>query len=575
MTFPTGAPLFSSDNILREQIFQQLFEQAADPLMVWHEHRLIYCNAATATLLGYAESAEILGRHPWELSPKYQPSGIESQAQVISSSKIAVDQSYHRFEWWYERIDGTPLPMEVTLSAIAVAGRSPLLQGSCRDIRDCKRIETEHNADKALLKLVLDTIPLHTFWKDRNSVYIGCNQRFATLAGVDIPENIVGKCDYDLPFSKAEADDYIRNDQQVMNNNQPLYNLIEPQQHDENGRQLWSEGNKIPLHDAAGKVIGILGTFHDVTERIEAYGALEKSEAKLRQKATELEDLLQELHRTQAQMIQNEKMSSLGQLVAGVAHEINNPANFIQGNIGHAQIYLENLLQIVQAYQRRYPKPKTEIQALMEDVDFEFLVEDLPKVLSSMRVGTDRIREIVLSLRTFSRLDESEIKGIDIHTGIDSALLILRNRLKPKGERSEIQVHKQFGLLPTVECYAGELNQVFMNILSNAIDAIQERDYSSVKLQTDSGQIWISTQVIELGSAVKIAIRDNGLGIPTAIQQRIFDPFFTTKLVGQGTGLGLSTSYKIVTERHKGTLEFASTQGEGTEFKITIPVNQE
>jgi PAS domain S-box-containing protein len=305
-----------------------------------------------------------------------------------------------------------------------------------------------------------------------------------------------------------------------------------------------------------------------------------------RDRATELQRLLEELGRTQAQLVQSEKMSGLGQLVAGVAHEINNPVNFIYGNLTYATDYIASLLGLVTLYQKHYPTPHPEIQDEAEAIDLEFLQTDLPKLLSSMKVGADRIQKIVASLRTFSRMDEAEMKAVDIHEGIESTLMILQNRLKSRSgasgvatgaNRSPIEVVKHYSELPLVECYAGQLNQVFMNILSNAIDALEEVELAPGTQPT----IQIHTRLLEggsegSGSARRIQIRliDNGPGIPAAVQQRLFDPFFTTKPVGKGTGLGMSISYQIITDRHGGTLQCISAPGEGAEFVIEIPTQQ-
>ncbi|MFG6099143.1 ATP-binding protein [Leptothoe sp. ISB3NOV94-8A] len=281
-----------------------------------------------------------------------------------------------------------------------------------------------------------------------------------------------------------------------------------------------------------------------------------------------LADALQELQQTQLQLVQNEKMSSLGQLMAGVAHEINNPVNFIYGNIRHAQSYTEELMDLIDAYRSGHTQPTASVQAMLDEIDFDFLSADLPKVLASMQVGAERIRAIVSSLRTFSRMDEAEMKTVNLHDGINSTLMILEHRFKANNQRSGIVVQKQYGDLPAIECYAGQLNQVFMNLLTNAIDALEETiDHNATPLE-----IKISTR-LEQQQAI-VAIHNGGPGIPPHIQARLFDPFFTTKPVGKGTGMGLSISYQIIHERHHGQLTCESSDATGTTFTIAIPVKQ-
>ncbi|NJL37212.1 MAG: GAF domain-containing sensor histidine kinase [Leptolyngbyaceae cyanobacterium SM1_4_3] len=287
---------------------------------------------------------------------------------------------------------------------------------------------------------------------------------------------------------------------------------------------------------------------------------------------------LDELQQTQTQLIQTEKMSSLGQMVAGVAHEINNPVSFVYGNLTYVNRYIQDLFTLLNLYQRHYPQPAPEIQQWSDQIDLNFLSEDLPKILASMKVGADRIRQIILSLRNFSRLDEAEKKAVDLHQGIDNTLLILQHRLKPAVDHPGIEVIKTYGNIPLVECYAGQLNQVFMNILSNAVDALEQiaSNSSTSENMSAKGRISISTRFTNRGKfsklpCVVIRIVDNGSGIPSAVKEKLFDPFFTTKPVGKGTGLGLSISYQIVVERHGGILKCFSEPGQGTEFWIEIP----
>ena len=296
---------------------------------------------------------------------------------------------------------------------------------------------------------------------------------------------------------------------------------------------------------------------------------LKQSELTLRQKAIDLEIALQQIQKTQAQLVQNEKMSSLGQLVAGVAHEINNPVNFIYGNLVHAAKYTEEILELLSLYQKGSSSPIKLVKEFENEIDIDFIKDDLPKLLTSMKVGADRIQKIVLSLRNFSRIDESDLKEVDIHEGIDNTIMILQSRLKAKGDRPEIVIKKNYDRLPLLECYAGQLNQVFMNILSNAIDALEESDLITKRKLN----IIITTKRIDY-YRVEIKIADNGNGIPESVKGKLFDPFFTTKEVGKGTGLGLAISYQIVVDKHNGDLSFVSALGEGTEFIITMPVRQ-
>lgn len=329
----------------------------------------------------------------------------------------------------------------------------------------------------------------------------------------------------------------------------------------------------------------------ELRERQAAEAALRESEANLREKATQLEQTLHELKQTQLQLIQSEKMSSLGQLVAGVAHEINNPVTFISGNLTHANQYARDLLTLVQLYAKYYPQPIPEIADLTEEIDIDFLMTDFPKLLSSMNMGVNRIRSLVLSLKNFSRLDEAERKTVDIQEGIENTLLILQHRLNTQA--SNIQLIKDYGNPPPVECYPGQLNQVFMNLLNNAVDALElgaknEATGTRKKIAPSSQEsshpplfsscssssiptIWIRTELSTQDSIV-IRIADNGAGIPVEFKERIFDPFFTTKPVGEGTGLGLSISYQIVVEKHGGQVQCLSELGQGTEFVVQIPL---
>jgi signal transduction histidine kinase len=299
-------------------------------------------------------------------------------------------------------------------------------------------------------------------------------------------------------------------------------------------------------------------------------------------KAQQLTQTLNQLQKTQSQLIQTEKMLSLGRLVAGIAHEINNPINFIFGNLIYAGEYSQNLLNLIQLYQHYYPYPQGEIVQYISNIELEFIAKDLPKIVDSMQSGADRIRQLVLSLRNFARLDQADLKFVDLHEGIESTLLLLQHRLNlDSAEGPEIQVKREYGNLPPVECYASLINQVFMNLLSNALDALGLKSTGANQSPSYPEQtqpyLEIRTTLrdeITAAPIIVISIIDNGSGIPNAVLPHIFDPFFTTKPVGQGTGLGLSISYQIIVEKHHGSLKCLSNWGRGTEFRIEIPLRQ-
>jgi two-component system, NtrC family, sensor kinase len=294
-------------------------------------------------------------------------------------------------------------------------------------------------------------------------------------------------------------------------------------------------------------------------------------ERRVHNRTVKLSEALQKLEQTQVQLVHSEKMSSLGRLVAGIAHEINNPMNFIYANLSYAKEYNQNLLTLLELCQKNLTSLPSEIQHYFKTIDFEYLQEDLPNILTSMEVGAERISQIVLSLRNFSRLDQADKKSVDIHEGIESTLLILEERLKGRADQQEIRVIREYGELLWIECYPSHLNQVFMNLLVNAIDALSEQNSQSfLRNKIEPATIWIRTEISHQ-DWVTISISDNGAGIPADVQSKIFDPFFTTKPVGKGTGLGLSISYQIIVEKHQGQLICCSETGKRTEFIIKLP----
>jgi two-component system, NtrC family, sensor kinase len=314
----------------------------------------------------------------------------------------------------------------------------------------------------------------------------------------------------------------------------------------------------------------------EVQERKKVEVSLRTSEERLRTQNQVLNETLQELKSTQAQLIQTEKMSSIGQMVAGIAHEINNPVNFIYGNLNYAEEYVRDLLELVLAYQTEYPQASGKIEELTEQVDLDFIQSDLLDLFMSMKTGSDRIRNIVTALKNFCRLDQAPVKEVDLNNEVKNIVFLLQSRLRSNSTNSEIEVIEDYTLLPKITCYASHLNQAIVNILYNAIEAIEESFQINNRCCILAGskpknQIYIHTQAID-NDCVRLQIMDNGCGIPDAVLPQIYTPFFTTKIVGKGTGLGLSVAYAIIVEKHDGKLACESNPGEGTKFTIDLPV---
>ncbi|WP_341525632.1 PAS domain-containing protein [Nostoc sp. UHCC 0302] len=836
----------------------QIINGTEDPILVKdRQHRWVLINDAFCNFLRRSRE-ELIGKLDYDLLPKAEADVMWEQDELVLMTGIANEN-----EESFTNNQGQTRFISTKKCLFEDDAGNKFVIASIRDVTQYKQVEADLRQSKQLLQLVIDNIPQGIFWKDRNSVYLGCNQNFLRDTSIDSVETLLGLNDYDLPWQKGEADWYRKCDRQVMASGTAELHIIEPLQKPD-GKQHWIDTNKIPLRDVQGNVVGILGTYEDITERQQtekalrqsetkfqklsanvpgmlyqfmlhpdgsfsfpyvnsgsyeiyeltpeeiqadasliiaivhadereefvnsiavsgqtlqpwqwqgrivlpdgkfkwiqgvsrpelqadgsiiwdglviditprkqieealqqAYAELEKrveertkqlaqsnevlqteikerqqaeaqllekeqflrsvydgsehcifvvdiledgdvcytgwnpsteratklsninvigkkpedvhgavegaavrqrfikcltagtpitqescltfegqktwwlttinplkdsegkiyrlvgttlniterirAETQIKQQAEDLETALQELQRTQLQLVQSEKMSGLGQLVAGIAHEINNPVSFIYGNLAHANDYIQDLVRLLQLYQQHYPQPLTEIQELAAEIEVEFLIEDLLKLFNSMKVGAKRIQEIVLSLRNFSRMDEAEMKEVNIYEGIDSALMILEHRIRATSDRPAIQVIKEYNELPLVECYAGQLNQVFMNILTNAIDALEESTVQNPRLLVKP-QIHICTQLLKPNQVV-IRIADNGAGILEEVKQRLFDPFFSTKPIGKGTGMGLSISYQIISQKHGGTLECVSQPGNGAEFVITIPLRQ-
>ncbi|WP_413199471.1 PAS domain S-box protein [Nostoc piscinale] len=519
--------------------------------------RFAGCNSAAEKMVGINHD-KIVGKTPQELHGEVEGAVITQRYQscVNIGDRIEYEEclTFDGLEtWWLTTLN----PLKNSEGIIY------RIVGSTLNITARKKAEAELQASQHFIQRIADSSPHLLFifdLEEQRNVY--ANKEIAIVLGYSI-ETIQEMGDSLVP-TVVHPDDLaivIQNHQQIVNAKDGDIFEVEFRIKRQNGEWSWFYTRETPFtRNADGKVKQVLGVSTDITESKQVF-------LQLQQQAQNLETTLLELQRTQSQLIQSEKMSSLGNMVAGVAHEINNPVNFIHANLIPASEYTQDLLRLVELYQQHFPEPPAEIQAEISHIDLEFLKTDLVKLLQSMQVGTQRIREIVLSLRNFSRLDEAEFKQVDIHEGIESTLMILHNRLKCKPNHPEIIVTKEYSKLPPVECYPGQLNQVFMNILSNAIDALDEAFVG------EQGQIWIRTEVVNI-NRIAIRISDNGLGITQPVIAKLFDPFFTTKDVGKGTGLGLSISYQIVVDRHGGKLYCNSTPKQGAEFVIEIPITQ-
>jgi PAS domain S-box-containing protein len=531
--------------------------------------RVMYWNKGSEELLGYSKD-EVLGKTDYDLLSKEQARYLRAKdRQVLAEGQLVDIQEVplvtpHRGERLLH-VKKVPLLDE--------ASSPQYLLGICEDITERKRAEEALRESENHYRCIVETASEGVWMFDADSKTTFANNRMAQMLGYSV-EELLGRSLFEFidPNFQSLVQIYIERRRQGIH-----------ERHDfkfrrKDGSDLWAIVSATPIFDACDRFVGVLRMITDITERKQAEEALQQSERELKLKNQQLKQTLRQLKQTQSQLIQNEKMISLGQMVAGIAHEINNPVGFIYGNVSHARDYAQRLIHLVQLYAKHYPEPVPQIQAEIAAFDLDFLIADFPKVLRSMKEGANRIREIVLSLRTFSRLDEADKKEVNIHDGIDSTLLLLQHRLKKQPSQLAIQVKKEYGKLLPIECYPGQLNQVFMNLLSNAIDALES--------QPKPGAIAIRTEIVRDRKSVTsgpeeqttdwviIRIMDNGPGIPCHVKKHIFDPFFTTKPVGVGTGLGLSISHSIVVEKHGGKLTCNSTPSQGTEFIIELPVKQ-
>ncbi len=578
---------------------QAIIESISDPFFILDANWCFtYLNRQTEPVLERTIE-DLLGKHIWQEFPLAIGSDFYRYYHQVMAERVTInfETYYPPLDRWF-RVRAYPFEegisvyfqdvsdlkrsqqaLEVINAALEdrVQERTAALQRSVeqlqKEIRDRQLAEQKLQSQAQFLQSIWEGVDYGIFVADvlnqgDSFCYSAYNPAMARMSPIDF-EPLLNRPIEDC-FPPERIAPFKRNYQICVATKQTV--TFEECYPTSSGELTWWLLRVTPIFDRMGEVEQLVITVNDITTRKETEACLQRSEAELRQKAENLETTLRELKRTQTQLVQSEKMSSLGQLVAGVAHEINNPVNFIYGNLNHAKQYAEDLLQLLDLYGQTYPDPTAEILDAIEAIDLEFIHEDLPKLIASMAVGADRIRQIVASLRNFSRLDEADIKEVDIREGIESTLMILQNRLKGTSDRPAVTLTKDYGQIPLLYCYPGQLNQVFMNLLSNALDAIEmkQRQQLNQGQKPEAGQITIRTLVED--AHLVVAIKDNGLGMDAATQERLFDPFFTTKPVGQGTGLGLSISYQIVVDRHQGTLQCESSPGAGATFLVRLPL---
>ena len=557
---------------IRPQLTQIALDNAADTVFfTTSDGQVCYANKAAYDLFGYSQS-QLLNLRVSDIDSQLSASDWpEHWTQLKQQSNLT-------FETTYRTKDGISFPVEVKVNYLEYDG-CEYRCAIARDISDRQAAESALLEAKEQLQAVLDAVPGLVSWVSSDLRYLGVNRHLATAYQIPAERFVgqkVGFLDTSPKFNDLVYDFFASHENKK-------YEEVTASIKGDNKTYL-IVAQKYQKSTAA-VFVGL-----DITESKQSLVALQESEERLRQQATKLEQTLLVLQQTQTQLIQTEKMSSLGQLVAGIAHEINNPVSFISGNVSHATGYIEELLRSIDLYQKYYPDPVPEIRDWMAELDLEFIKKDLPKLLNSMKVGSERIRDVVRSLRLFSRTDEAQMKPADIHEGLDSTVLILQNRLQAKGGRPGINLIKEYGNLPRVRCYAGQLNQVFMHLLTNAIDALEEggrnpekygkiQNHSSLsagesKAEIAHPEIRIRTFLVA-ESEVAIAISDNGPGMSEEVLCCIFDPLFTTKCQSTSTGLGLAISQHLVVEKHGGELQCVSCLGQGTELIIKIAIGDD
>ena len=541
--------------------------------IVWKDRDSVYLggNKNFAKVAGFNHQSEIVGLTDYDMPWKPEEAEFfrDCDRRIMDSNTA----EYHIIEPQLQA-DGTQRWLDT--NKIPLHDNNGNVVGilcTFEDITERLSLEAKLQASEELFRKIFEDAPIGinlANLDDRKLVRV--NKNYCEMLGYTAAE-LLGKTFIEI----GHPEDYQKNIQvaAALNRGEIQSYQIEIRQISATGEIVWVNVTATAIRDGEGKPIYSLRMIENITNRKISEAALQASESQLRKQAAQLQQAYEQLQHAQIQLVQSEKMSSLGQMVAGIAHEINNPATFINGNISHTHHYFQDLIELLNLYQHCYPSPVPQIAEKVKEVELDFLKEDLPKMLDSMKVGVERISKIVLSLRNFSRLDESEMKWADIHEGIDSTLLIVQHRLNPNCEKNGIQVIKEYGKLSKVNCCAGQLNQVFLNIINNAIDALEnQKQPRTIVIRTLMKPAGLKTDSkSQLGECdrIVICIADSGPGMTEDVRKRLFDPFFTTKPVGSGTGLGLSISHQIVVEKHRGSLRCICSPGQGAEFWIELP----
>ncbi|MEG3834514.1 MULTISPECIES: PAS domain S-box protein [unclassified Microcoleus] len=542
-------------------------------LIAWKDRDLVYLggNKNFAKVAGFNHPSEIAGLTDFDMP--WKPEETEFFRACDRRIMATNTPEYHIIESKMQA-DGTQCCLDTNKIPLHDnSGNVVGILSTFEDITDRLSLTAKVRASEELFRTIFEDAPIAIYLAnlDDNKL-VRVNKTYCEMLGYTAAELLaqtfieLGHPE-DSPKNLQVADSLERGE--------ITHYQIELRQITATGKIVWVNVTATLIRDGEGQPIYNLGMIENITNRKISAAALQASESQLRKQAAQLQEAYEQLQNAQIQLVQSEKMSSLGQMVAGIAHEINNPATFINGNISHTYNYFHDLIELLSLYQECYPSPVPQIAEKVKELELDFLKEDLPKMLNSMRVGVERISNIVLSLRNFSRLDESEMKLVDLHEGIDSTLLILQHRLHQASIKSGIEIIKEYGKISKIYCCAGQLNQVFLNIISNAIDALENQpEPRTIVIRTlmkKAGLKSHSKSQLSDCDRIVICIADSGPGMSEEVRKRLFDPFFTTKPVGAGTGLGLSISHQIVVEKHKGSLRCISAPGQGAEFWIEIP----